>query len=152
MAATIAPILDFALGFVVALAVTLAYGVVPPVQVLLVPLLVPLILMVVLSFGLWLAALNVRYRDVSNLVPFALLVGLFISPIIYPFTHVPEAYQPLYGLNPVVGVLELMRWMVLPGSDFPTLLILVTFVESVVLLATGLRYFNRAQRSFADLI
>ncbi len=152
IAATLAPVIDFVIGFVVALVVTLAYGVVPPVQVVLVPLLVPIVLVVVLAFGLWLAALHVKYRDVNNIVPFAVLVGLFITPIIYPFSHVPEAYQLLYGLNPMVGVLELMRWMVLPGSDFPALLILITFVESVVLLATGILYFNRAQRSFADLI
>jgi lipopolysaccharide transport system permease protein len=152
IAATLAPVIDFTIGFVVALVVTLAYGVVPPVQVLLVPLLVPIVLMVVLAFGIWLSALHVKYRDVNNVVPFVVLVGLFITPIIYPFSQVPEAYQPLYGLNPMVGVMELMRWMVLPGSAFPELLILVTFVESVVLLVTGLLYFDRAQRSFADLI
>jgi lipopolysaccharide transport system permease protein len=151
-ASTLSPMIDFAIGFVVALVVTLAYGVVPPVQVVLVPLLVPIVLMVVLAFGLWLAALNVKYRDVTNLVPFVVLVGLFITPIIYPFSQVPEAYQPLYGVNPMVGVMELMRWMVLPGSVFPAWLILVTFVESIVLLVTGLLYFGRAERSFADLI
>jgi lipopolysaccharide transport system permease protein len=152
IASTLASIIDFAIGFVVALVATLAYGVMPPIQVLLVPLLVPIVLLVVLSFGLWLAALHVKYRDVNNIVPFAVLVGLFVTPIIYPFSHVPEAYQPLYGLNPMVGVLELMRWMVLPGSAFPAWLVLVTLVESVVLLATGILYFDRAQRSFADLI
>ena len=99
-ASTLSPMIDFAIGFVVALVVTLAYGVVPPVQVVLVPLLVPIVLMVVLGFGLWLAALNVKYRDVTNLVPFVVLVGLFITPIIYPFSQVPEAYQPLYGAQP----------------------------------------------------
>lgn len=152
IASTVAPVIDFIIGFVVALAVTLAYNVVPPIQVVLVPLLVPIVLLVVLGFGLWLAALHVKYRDVNNLVPFVVLVGLFITPIIYPFSNVPEAYQPLYGLNPMVGVLELMRWMVLPGVAFPGWLMLVTLVESVVLVATGILYFNRAERSFADLI
>jgi lipopolysaccharide transport system permease protein len=152
LASTLAPVIDFVIGFVVALIVTLAYGVVPSVQVVLVPLLVPIVLLVVLAFGLWLAALNVKYRDINNLVPFVVLIGLFITPIIYPFSHVPEAYQPLYGLNPMVGVMELMRWMVLPGFDFPAWLLGITFVESIVLLATGLLYFARAERSFADLI
>ena len=152
LASTLAPVIDFAIGFAVALIVTLAYGVVPPVQVVLVPLLVPIVLMVVLAFGFWLAALNVKYRDINNIVPFVVLVGLFVTPIIYPFSHVPEAYQPLYGLNPMVGVMELMRWMVLPGFEFPTWLLGITFVESIVLLATGLLYFARAERGFADLI
>jgi lipopolysaccharide transport system permease protein len=152
LASTLSPVIDFTVGFVVALIVTLAFGVVPPLQVVLVPLLVPIVLTVVLAFGLWLAALNVKYRDVGNAVPFVVLMGLFITPIIYPFSHVPDAYQPLYGLNPMVGVMELMRWMVLPGSAFPSWLLLVTFGESAVLLVTGLRYFNRAQRGFADLI
>ena len=116
----LAPVVDFAVGFVVALVVTLAYGVVPPVQVVLCPLLVPLA-----------ARGRARLRPVArrrctsstatsaNVVPFVVLVGLFITPIVYPFSHVPEAYQLLYALNPMVGVLELMRWMVLPGSDFP---------------------------------
>ena len=81
-----------------------------------------------------------------------MLVGLFITPIIYPFSHIPERYQPLYGINPMVGVLELMRWMVLPGSDFPGCCMVVTLVESAVLLASGILYYGRAQRSFADVI
>jgi lipopolysaccharide transport system permease protein len=80
------------------------------------------------------------------------LVGLFITPIVYPFSNVPEAYHVLYGLNPMVGVMELMRWMVLPGSDFPALLLVVTLVESTVLILGGVLYFGRAERSFADVI
>ena len=152
VSAVLAPVVDFVIGFVVALAVTLLYGVVPPLQVVLVPLLIPLVLAVVLAFGIWLAALNVKYRDIGNAVPFAILVGLFITPIIYPFSNVPEAYQTLYGLNPMVGVLELMRWMVLPDADFPALLVLITLVESALLLAAGTLYYGRAQRSFADVI
>jgi lipopolysaccharide transport system permease protein len=111
LAAVAAPTVDFVVGMVVALAVTLAYGVIPPVQVVLVPLMIPLVLAVTLGFGLW-----------------------------------------FDGLNPMVCVLELMRWMVLPGADFPTLLIFVPLVESAFLIATGVLYFGRAQQSFADVI
>jgi homopolymeric O-antigen transport system permease protein len=152
LAAVAAPTVDFVVGMVVALAVTLAYGVIPPVQVVLVPLMIPLVLAVTLGFGLWFAAVNVKYRDIGNLVSFIVLLGLFISPIVYPFSTVPSQYHVLYGLNPMVGVLELMRWMVLPGADFPTLLIFVPLVESAILTATGLLYFGRAQQSFADVI
>jgi lipopolysaccharide transport system permease protein len=147
-----APMVDFAVGMMVALGVTLAYGVIPPVQVVLVPLLVPLVLAVTFGFGLWFSAINVKYRDIGNLVSFIILLGLFISPIIYPFSTVPAEYHVVYGLNPMVGVMELMRWMVLPGADFPTLLVWVPLVESTVLIATGILYFGRAQRGFADVI
>jgi lipopolysaccharide transport system permease protein len=152
IAALLSPVVDFAIALAVALAVTIIYGVIPPVQVVLLPLIVPLILGVILGFGLWLAAAHVKYRDIGNLVNFAVLVGLFITPIVYPFSNIPEAYQILYGLNPMVGVMELMRWMVLPGSDFPALLLVVTIVESTMLILSGILYFGRAERSFADVI
>jgi lipopolysaccharide transport system permease protein len=152
LAALSSPIVDFVVGFVVALLVTLAYGVLPPLQVVLTPLLVPLLLYVVLALGLWLAAAHVKYRDIAMVVNFVVLVGLFITPIVYPFSNVPSAYQPIYALNPMVGVLELMRWMVLPHSHFPGLPLAITLVESALLLATGILYFGRAERSFADVI
>jgi lipopolysaccharide transport system permease protein len=152
IAALLAPVVDFVVGFTVALLVTLAYGVIPPVQVVLSPLIPVLVLAVALGFGLWLAAIHVKYRDIANVVSFAILVGLFITPIVYPFSNIPETYQLLYGLNPMVGVLELMRWMVLPASDFPLVLMVVTLVESAVLIVTGILYYGRAERSFADVI
>jgi homopolymeric O-antigen transport system permease protein len=152
VATVLAPTVDFAVGMVVALIVTLLYGVIPPIQVVLVPLLVPLVLAIALGLGLWLSAIYVKYRDIGNVVSFAVLVGLFITPIVYPFSNIPDGYQLVYGLNPMVGVLELMRWMTLPGSDFPAVLMVVTLVESALLIAGGMLYYGRAQRTFADVI
>jgi lipopolysaccharide transport system permease protein len=152
LAAVSAPLVDFAVGFVIALVVALLYGVIPPAQVILSPLLVPVLLAVILGFGLWLAALHVKYRDIGNLVSFGVLLGLFVTPIVYPLSNVPEAYHVLYSLNPMVGVLELMRWMTLPGYEFPVVPLSMTLVESAVLLATGILYFGRAQREFADVV
>lgn len=152
VAAVLAPTVDFVIGFPVALVVTLLYGIVPPIQVVLVPLIIPMVLAVALGLGLWLASIHVKYRDIGNVVTFGILVGLFITPIVYPFSNIPDAYQALYGLNPMVGVLELMRWMVLPDSDFPGMLLIVTVVESAVLIVTGVLYYGRAERSFADVI
>jgi lipopolysaccharide transport system permease protein len=152
IAALLSPVVDFAIALAVALIVTLAYGVVPPVQVVLLPLIVPIIFAVILGFGLWLAAAHVKYRDIANVVSFVVLVGLFITPIVYPLSNVPDAYQLLYGLNPMVGVLELVRWMVLPGSDSPLVVSLVTVLESGILIVTGALFFGRAERSFADVI
>jgi homopolymeric O-antigen transport system permease protein len=146
------PTVDFAVGLVVALGVTLAYGVIPPVQVVLLPLIAPLVIAVALGVGIWLAAIHVKYRDVGNVVSFCVLLGLFVTPIVYPFSNIPEAYQTLYGLNPMVGVLELMRWMTLPGWDFQVGLIIITIAESALLIVTGVMYYGRAERSFADVI
>ncbi len=114
LAAVIPPAIDFVPAFVVALIVQLAYGIVPPVQIVLVPLLMAVTLFVALGAGLWLSALNVRYRDIRLAVPFLIMVGLFVTPIVYPFDSVPEAVQPFYAINPLVGVLETFRWMLFP--------------------------------------
>jgi lipopolysaccharide transport system permease protein len=151
IAAVIPSTLDFALGFVVVVAITLAYGIDPSIKILIVPVAWSLALMTALGVVLWLSALNVRYRDIGQVVPFAILVGLFISPIIYPFSSIPSNLQAAYSLNPMVGVLELYRWGVL-GTEFPGLLLLIPVVISVTLLITGALYFQRAQRSFADVI
>jgi lipopolysaccharide transport system permease protein len=108
--------------------------------------------MTALGAGLWLSALNVKYRDVTLVVPFVLLVGLFVTPIFYSFDAVvPESAQPFYALNPMVGVVEGFRWSVL-GTDFPGAMLLIPVVISVVLTITGALYFQRAERSFADVI
>jgi lipopolysaccharide transport system permease protein len=151
IAAVIPPLVDFALTFVVLLLVALAYGVAPGWQILAAPFVVGLAALTALGAGLWLSALNVKYRDVTLVVPFALLVGLFITPILYPFDVVPESVQPLFALNPMVGVIEGFRWSVL-GTDFPGALLLVPVLISVVLIVTGALYFQRAQKSFADVI
>ncbi len=152
IAAVVPPLIDFVPAFAVALVVQLAYGIVPPIQILLVPALALLTLFVALGIGLWLSALNVRYRDIRLVVPFLVMVGLFVTPIVYPFSVVPDAAQPFYALNPMVGVLEAYRWMLYPGADWPGNLLLIPLASSIVLVATGLVYFSRAERDFADVI
>lgn len=152
IAAVVPPAIDFIPAFVVALMVMFAYGIFPPLQVLLVPLLAVLTLATALGLGFWLSALNVRYRDVRIVVPFLIQVGLFVTPIVYPFDLVPEAAKPFYALNPMVGVLETFRWMLFPEADFPGLLLLIPIASSLVLLVTGALYFTRAEREFADVI
>jgi lipopolysaccharide transport system permease protein len=95
--------------------------------------------------------LNVRYRDVHLAVPFLILLGLFISPIVYPADIVPDHLQALYALNPMVGVFEAFRWSLL-GTDFPGLLILIPIAVSSAVFVSGAFYFQRAEQSFADVI
>ena len=144
--------MDFAFGFLVVVGAMLIYGVQFHVQILLVPVVLLLSVATVLGAALWLSALNVRYRDVHQAVPFLILVGLFVSPITYPFHLVPENLQPLYALNPVVGLLEAYRWTLFGTSDWSVVVILIPVVMSVVLLVTGAAYFQRAERTFADVI
>ena len=146
------PVLDMTVGFLVVLAMGLAYGFVPGIEVLLAPATLALGLALALGFGLWLSALNVKYRDFGLLLPNALLAGLFVTPIMYPLSQVPADLQPLYALNPMVGVLELFRWAML-NQPFPeAYVVAVPVLAAPLLLLTGALYFERAQMTFADVI
>ncbi len=152
LASVIPPLVDFAVAFVVVIGAMLVYGVEPSIRIVLLPVDVLLALLVAVGAGLWLSALHVRYRDVQHVVPFALLLGLFITPITYPFDVVPEAVKPFYSLNPAVGVLEGFRWVLFSGYGFPGLVLIVPVVVGAILLVTGGLFFRRMETSFADVI
>ena len=152
VAAVLPPVMDFVIAFFVVLATMLIYGVTPSPAIVLMPLIIPLVLAPALGLGIWLAALNVRYRDVGVAVPFLIQVGLFITPIIYPYSLVPDNVRALYALNPMVGALELYRWMLFPNAPFPGWLIMVPVVVAAIALVSGCRYFQNAERTFADVI
>jgi lipopolysaccharide transport system permease protein len=124
----------------------------PPIQIVFMPALMLLTLTTAIGVGLWLSALNVRYRDVHHLIPFLILVGLFMSPITYPFHLVPAGVRSIYALNPLVGMLEAYRWMLFPSAGWPGAIILIPIVSSVLLIVSGMIYFQRAERMFADVI
>jgi lipopolysaccharide transport system permease protein len=152
VAAALPPTLDFIIAALVVIVGMLIYSVSPSPALLLLPLIVPLVLVTALGFGIWLAALNVRYRDVNVAVPFLLQVGLFVTPIIYPFALVPEAAKPFYALNPMVGVLELYRWMLFADAPFPGLVVLLPVIVVPVAVVAGSLYFALAEGDFADVI
>jgi homopolymeric O-antigen transport system permease protein len=143
---------DFLVAFVVVIVSMVIYGVSFHLQILLMPLIMLLAFALILGASLWLSALNVKYRDIRQVVPFLTLLGLFISPITYPFNLVPANLQPLYALNPVAGLLAAYRWALFGSSGASPLIILVPVVASVVLLITGAAYFQRAEQTFADVI
>jgi lipopolysaccharide transport system permease protein len=150
--AAVAPaMVDLVIGFLVMIPIALAFGFEPRPQLVLFPICLVLTFMITLGAGLWFAAMNVRYRDVLVIVPFATMIGLFISPIIYPIDYVPPELHPLYVLNPVSGVMELWRYMLLP-VEFDPLLMLISAASAVVILISGLMYFTRAEPGFADVI
>jgi lipopolysaccharide transport system permease protein len=149
---TVSGLVDFAIAFGV-LAVVLAwYRILPGPALLLLPLFIAIAMLTALTIGLWLTALNVKYRDIGLLVPFMTQIWMFASPIAYSTTLVPEQWRWIYSLNPIVGVVEGFRWALLgktPPAMGPMLLSLAIVI---VLLAGGLIYFRRTERTFADII
>lgn len=143
---------DFFLAFGVLLGMMLFYGFWPGWGILwLLPLLL-LILVTALSVGLWLAALNVEYRDVRYTVPFLTQFWLFATPIAYPSSLLPEPWRTLYGINPMAGVVEGFRWILLGVPQAPGPMIFASALVSLALLVGGIFYFRRMEKTFADLI
>ena len=151
MAAVLATLADFIVSLALLFALMIWYGVVPPVAALTLPLLTLLALGIALGAGLWAAALNVKYRDVRYLLPFMLQAWLFASPVAYSFSLVPDQWRWLYGLNPVVGIVQGFRWALI-GSDPPGFLLGISIVITFALILSGSYYFRRAEQRFADLI
>ena len=152
VAAVFPSLVDFAVGFVVVLGAMFLYGTDPSARVVLLPVVVLVALTTALGIGLWLSALHVRYRDVQHILPFLILVGLFITPITYPFSLVPADLQPVYALNPLVGVLEGYRWTLFADYAFPGGVLVIPLVASIVLVITGALFFERMETTFADVI
>jgi len=152
LAPVVAGLLDFAIAFGVLILMMLAYSIPLSARVLALPLFILLAAATALGVGLWLASINVIYRDVRYTVPFLIQFWLFATPIAYPVSLVPEALRPLYALNPMVGVVEGFRWALLGTAEAPGPLVLVSSLVVVALLVGGLYYFRRTEDTFADLI
>jgi lipopolysaccharide transport system permease protein len=145
-------LIDFAITFILLLLLAGYYGIVPGLPLLTIPLWTLLAVMTALAVGLWLSALNVRYRDVRHTVPFLIQIWLFATPVAYPTSLVPEQWRALYALNPMVGVVDGFRWALLGTSDPPRLTAAVSVVTVMLLMTGGLFYFRRMERTFADLV
>jgi lipopolysaccharide transport system permease protein len=152
LAAVIAGLVDLAIAFVMLLLLLAWYGIAPSPRLLAAPAFVLLAAASALAPGLWLAALNVRYRDVRHVIPFLVQIWLFVTPVAYSSKLVPERWRPLYGLNPMAGVVDGFRWAVAPGATVPLPTLGASVVAVAVLLAVGLYFFRRMERSFADVI
>lgn len=147
----LAGLVDFAVAFGVLLLMMFYYGITPTPQIVLLPAFVLMALVSALAVGLWLSALNVKYRDVRYAVPFLTQLWLFLSPVAYPSSMVPGRWQWLYGLNPMAGVIEGFRWTLL-GSSPPIATVYVSVVLAGLLFVGGLYYFQNTERLFADLV
>jgi lipopolysaccharide transport system permease protein len=151
MAAVIAPLVDFAIGFVILIGFMAWYRIVPGPAIVWLPALMLLALATAAGVGVWLAALNVRYRDVRYVVPFVVQLWMFATPVAYPASLVPERWRAVYGLNPMAGVIEGFRWALARGPA-PGVLTLVSAAVVVVLIAGGAVYFRKLEGTFADVI
>lgn len=152
LASVIAPLLDMAIGAVVLLAVMMFYGVWPSWHLIAVPVLMLWTSALALGVGLWLGPINVRFRDVKHTLPFLLQIWMYASPVIYPLSLIPEGVRWIYVLNPMVGIIEAFRWAFL-GTASPDLVALtISGVLTVILLASGVVFFKRMERLFADVM
>jgi lipopolysaccharide transport system permease protein len=145
-------VLDFVLSFLVLLGLMAFYGLHPRVHILWLPLLLMLSFITALGVGLWLSAMNVKYRDVRYAIPFLAQAWMFATPIAYPSSLLSEPWRTLYGLNPMAGVVEGFRWALLGTKTNPGSIIAVSSLAALVILIGGAFYFRRMERSFADVV
>ena len=152
LAAVVTPLADFCLSFLILLGMMLWFHVIPTWGMMALPLFLLMALLTALSAGLWLSALNVRYRDIRYTIPFLTQLWMYASPIAYPVSLIPEKWRLLYSLNPLAGVVEGFRWALL-GKESPDFSIMaVSAVVVLVVLLGGLVYFKKMEQTFADVI
>ena len=144
-------LVDFAVSLVILFALMAWYHIIPGPAALLMPALVAYSIVSAWAIGIWLAALNVRYRDVNFALPFLVQIGLFVSPVVYGASLVPGPFRILYDLNPMTVVIQGFRWGLL-GDAPPSALMLISIPAVAVVLVSGLFYFRRTERFFADIV
>jgi lipopolysaccharide transport system permease protein len=152
LATVVSPMVDFAIALAVMLALMLWYGVVPDWHlVLAVPTLI-VTAMLALGVSLWLGPINVRFRDVKHTLPFLIQIWMYASPIVYASSIVPASVRWVYALNPMVGLIEAFRFAILGGTPPDAFALVVSVTAALALLVSGLIFFQRMERSFADII
>jgi lipopolysaccharide transport system permease protein len=146
------PLVDFVCAFGIMFVMLLWFGVLPTARLLAIPIFLLLALATSFGVSLWLSALNVKYRDVKQTIPFVSQIWFYASPVIYPISMVPEAWRHLYSLNPMTGVVEGFRWALLGGNNPDVEAMGISSVITLLILIGGLMYFRRMERTFADVI
>ena len=152
IATVLAGVVDFALAFVVLVGIMLFYGLTPTVNIIWLPFFGLLALVTSLGVSLWLSAMNVQFRDVRYTIPFLTQAWLFVTPIAYPSSLLPEPWRTVYGLNPMAGVVEGFRWALLGTDSAPGKMLIVSALVAITLFVSGAFYFRRMEQSFADVL
>jgi len=152
IATVLSGVVDFVVAFMVLLVMMLYYGMTPTIRIVWLPLFLLLALVTSLGVALWLSALSVEYRDVQHITPFIVQFWLFATPIAYSSSLLSEGWRTLYGLNPMVGVVEGFRWALLGTNNGPGPVIIVSSLAALIILIGGAFYFRRLERTFADMV
>jgi lipopolysaccharide transport system permease protein len=152
LSAVLSGLMDFFIIFLLFLFIMLCYGIAPTVALLTIPVFVLLAVGSALAVGLWLSALNVQYRDVRYAMPFVIQFWFFASPVAYPSSLVPGVWRVLYALNPMAGVIDGFRWALLGSASGPGWELATSAAVIILLLVGGLYYFQRVERTFADVV
>ena len=152
LSAILSKLIDFAIALVLVIGLLAWYKTVPNVGVAVIPLLVLLMILTAAGLGIWMASLAIQYRDIKYALTFIIQMLMFASPVVYPLNMVPERYQFLYSLNPMVGVIEGFRSAFLATNPMPWNLIGIGFCVAIALLVAGTFYFRRNEESFADVV
>lgn len=144
---------DFLISLLLLVLLMLWYGYIPGIRILVLPLFVLLVIAASLGSGLWVSALNVKYRDFRYVIPFVVQFGLYVSPVGFSSNVIPDSWRFVYSLNPMVGVIDGFRWAILGGDNqlyIPGLVASIVFV--LIIFVTGYRYFRKSEKAFADVI
>jgi lipopolysaccharide transport system permease protein len=152
LAPVLAGLLDFVISFIVLIAMMLYYGIYPTAMIAFLPILVILMMLTASGVGMFLAALNAKYRDIRYTIPFLVQFWMFASPVVYPASLLPEKYHFIYAINPMSGVIEAFRSALLGKVAFPAQMLLISTVVGIVVFMVGALYFKNTERYFADII
>ncbi len=153
LASVFANLVDFLIAFVILIGMMIFYHITPTINMLWLPAFMLLSVITALGVGLWFSALLVMYRDINYMLPFITQIWMFISPVVYASSVVPEKWRVLYSLNPMAGVVEGFRWALLgTQQSISPLMIAISSVIALTLFISGLFFFRRMERVFADMI
>jgi lipopolysaccharide transport system permease protein len=152
VSSTLSPLVDFAISLVVLFGLMACYHVPFGWGLLLIPLLVLITLFVALGVGFWLSALNVKYRDVGHAIPFVIQAWMYASPVAYAIALIPLKWQPIYAMNPMVGVINGFRWAILGTGHLPRNTVMLSLAVGLVILVSGAFYFRRMEKTFSDVV
>jgi len=151
LASIISPLVDFSVSFLILIAMMVYYGYAPTINIVFLPIFLLLALATSFGVGLWLSALNVKYRDFQYTVPFIIQIGMYASPVVYASSLIPVSWRVLYGINPMAGVIDSFRWALL-GSGTPNAMVLVSVGMVFLILVSGMFYFRRMEQYYADIV
>lgn len=152
VSAVMAGIVDFVLAFIVLLMMMAYFRIYPTTNIIWLPLFLFLALITSLGTGFWLSAMNAQFRDIRYIAPFLIQAWMFLTPIAYPSSLIPEPWRVIYGINPMAGVVEGFRWALLGTDTMPGLMTVISGIVAIIILVSGAYYFRRMENTFADVI